>query len=112
MGQHTASWLEYLVPLASCLRGQWVIEALHWVRDVSFDEDRSGLRAGNGPQIMAALRNLIITALRLAGVTNLPPRYTATPASRTSARHLQGRVATLPRHDRTSVRLVRRHPAG
>jgi predicted transposase YbfD/YdcC len=57
--------------LARWLRAQWAIEALHWVRDMSFDEDRSQVRTGNGPQIMAALRNLVITALRLAGVTNI-----------------------------------------
>ena len=57
--------------LARWLRAHWAIEALHWVRDVSFDEDRSQVRTGNGPQIMAALRNLVITALRLAGVTNI-----------------------------------------
>jgi hypothetical protein len=38
---------------------------------VSFDEDRSQVRTSNGPQIMAALRNLVITALRLAGHTNI-----------------------------------------
>jgi len=59
------------VLLTRWLRGHWAIEALHWVRDVSFDEDRSQVRTGNGPQIMAALRNLVITALRLAGVTNI-----------------------------------------
>jgi predicted transposase YbfD/YdcC len=59
------------VLLARWLRGHWAIEALHWVRDVSFDEDRSQVRTSNGPQIMAALRNLVITALRLAGVTNI-----------------------------------------
>jgi predicted transposase YbfD/YdcC len=57
--------------LARWLRAHWAIEALHWVRDVSFDEDRSQVRTRNGPQIMAALRNLVITALRLAGVTNI-----------------------------------------
>ena len=59
------------VLLARCLRGHWPIEALHWVRDVTFDEDRSQVRTSNGPQIMAALRNLVITALRLAGTTNI-----------------------------------------
>lgn len=59
------------VLLARWLRGHWAIEALHWVRDVSFDEDRSQVRTSNGPQVMAALRNLVITALRLAGVTNI-----------------------------------------
>jgi predicted transposase YbfD/YdcC len=57
--------------LARWLRGHWRIEALHWVRDVSFDEDRSQVRTSNGPQVMAALRNLVITALRLAGATNI-----------------------------------------
>ena len=59
------------VLLARWLRGHWAIEALHWVRDVSFDEDRSQVRTRNGPQVMAALRNLVITALRLAGITNI-----------------------------------------
>jgi predicted transposase YbfD/YdcC len=59
------------VLLARWLRGHWAIEALHWVRDVSFDEDRSQVRTSNGPQIMAALRNLVITALRLLGITNI-----------------------------------------
>jgi predicted transposase YbfD/YdcC len=59
------------VLLARWLRGHWSIEVLHWVRDVSFDEDRSQVRTSNGPQIMAALRNLVITALRLAGHTNI-----------------------------------------
>ncbi len=59
------------VLLARWLRGHWAIEALHWIRDVSFDEDRSQVRTSNGPQVMAALRNLVITALRLAGITNI-----------------------------------------
>jgi len=75
------------VLLARWLRGHWSIEALHWVRDVSFDEDRSQIRTGNGPQIMAALRNLVITALRLAGVTNIAAalRHHARAAQRTSS---------------------------
>ena len=59
------------VLLARWLRGHWAIEVLHWVRDVTFDEDRSQVRTSNGPQIMAALRNFVITALRLAGYTNI-----------------------------------------
>jgi len=60
------------VLLARWIRGHWDIEnRLHWIRDVSFDEDRSQIRTGNGPQIMAALRNLVITALRLAGITDI-----------------------------------------
>ena len=49
-------------------RGHWAIEnELHWVRDVTFDEDRSRIRAENGPQVMASLRNLSIGLLRRAG---------------------------------------------
>lgn len=40
---------------------------LHWVRDVTLGEDASTARAGTGPHVMAALRNLIISILRLAG---------------------------------------------
>jgi hypothetical protein len=41
------------------------------VRDVTFDEDRSTIRTATGPQVMAALRNLALTALRLAGSSNI-----------------------------------------
>ena len=52
--------------VAAWARGHWTIEnRLHWVRDVVFDEDRHQLRTGNGPQIMAALRNLAISLIRL-----------------------------------------------
>jgi len=33
--------------------------------------DRSQIRTGTGPQVMAALRNAAIGALRLAGATNI-----------------------------------------
>ena len=36
------------------------------VRDVVFDEDRHQLRTRNGPEIVAALRNLTIRLIRLA----------------------------------------------
>ncbi len=45
--------------VAAWIQGHWGIEnRLHWVRDVIFDEDRHQLRTANGPQVMAALRNL------------------------------------------------------
>lgn len=54
--------------LASYVRGHWAIEnRLHWVRDTTFDEDRSQLRKGNTPQVLAGLRNLAIGALHAAG---------------------------------------------
>ena len=58
--------------LARWVRGHWGIEnRLHWVRDVTFDEDRCTVRTGHGPQVMAALRNLAISTLRLGGATNI-----------------------------------------
>jgi len=66
--------------LSDFLRGHWQIEnRLHWVRDVTYDEDRSQIRTGNGPRIMASLRNLAISALRAAGHTNIAAalRWTA-----------------------------------
>ncbi|MCX5215887.1 ISAs1 family transposase [Kitasatospora sp. NBC_00240] len=57
--------------LAKLIRDHWHIEALHHVRDTTFAEDASQLRAGNAPRAMATWRNLAIGALKLAGVTNI-----------------------------------------
>ena len=54
------------------VRGQWHMEnQSHWVRDVTFDEDRSQVRCGSIPQVMAALRNTVRGLLRCAGHTNM-----------------------------------------
>lgn len=53
-------------------REHWHIEnKLHWVRDVTFDEDRSCVRSARIPQVLAALRNTAIGLLRLLGATNI-----------------------------------------
>ena len=58
--------------LLELVRGHWSIEnKSHWVRDVTFDEDRSQVRCGNIPHVMAALRNTTIGLLRWAGHTNI-----------------------------------------
>jgi predicted transposase YbfD/YdcC len=58
--------------LLALVRGQWQIEnQSHWVRDVTFDEDRSQVRCGNIPHVMAAIRNTTIGLLRWAGHTNI-----------------------------------------
>jgi hypothetical protein len=70
--------------LLALVRGHWTVEnCLHWVRDVTFDEDRSQVRKRNGPRMMATLRNTAISILRLAGA-----RYIA-KAIRWCARHVE-----------------------
>jgi hypothetical protein len=44
---------------------------LHWVRDVTYQEDNSLVRTGNAPRVMATLRSLAISILRLDGHTNI-----------------------------------------
>lgn len=58
--------------LLRIMRDHWTIEnTLHWVRDVTFDEDRHQVRSGAAPQVCAAIRNLACTLLRRQGCTNI-----------------------------------------
>lgn len=58
--------------LAGWVQGHWSIEnRLHWVRDVTFDEDRSQVRTGQAPRVMATCRNLAISLLRITGWPNI-----------------------------------------
>ena len=58
--------------LAAWVRGHWKIEnCLHWVRDVTYLEDKSQVRTGNAPRVMASLRSLAISLLRLDGHDNI-----------------------------------------
>jgi predicted transposase YbfD/YdcC len=60
------------VTLAAWIRGHWHIEnKLHWVRDVTYQEDKSLVRTGNAPRVMATLRRLAISILRLDGHANI-----------------------------------------
>ena len=53
-------------------RGHWGIEnRLHWVRDVTLDEDRCQVRTGAAPQVLAAIRNTVIGVLRRAAAPNI-----------------------------------------
>ncbi len=71
-------------------RGHWGIEnGVHWVRDMTFDEDRCRVRKGAAAQAMASLRNLVLALLRLAGASNI-------------ARALRH----LARHIETALRLI------
>lgn len=44
---------------------------MHWIRDTTFAEDANSGYTGNGPQVMAPLRNLAISLLYLAGITQI-----------------------------------------
>jgi len=58
--------------IAAYVRGHWAIEnKVHWVRDVTFREDASKVRAGSRPRALATLRNLAIGLLRQAGYTSI-----------------------------------------
>lgn len=75
--------------LATWIRQHWHIEnKIHWVRDVTLGEDLHQAKTGNGPHVMAILRNLIITLLRWAGHNNIAR------ALRHNARH-PGQAITL-----------------
>jgi predicted transposase YbfD/YdcC len=64
--QGDAEALDHLV------RGHWGIEnRIHYVRDVTYDEDQSQAYTGNGPRTLATCRNLAISVLRSAGHTNI-----------------------------------------
>ena len=46
--------------LLTLYRGYWMIEAMHHILDWSFDEDRSRIRTGHGPEHMTQLRRFAI----------------------------------------------------
>lgn len=53
-------------------RRHWSIEnRVHDVRDVSLGEDASQVRTGAAPEVMAALRNVVLGLLRQAGWRNI-----------------------------------------
>lgn len=58
--------------LQSWIRRHWHIEnRLHHVRDVTFREDQHQARTGNGPAVIATLRNTAIGYHRTTGATNI-----------------------------------------
>jgi predicted transposase YbfD/YdcC len=69
--------------LAGIARGQWGIESVHWLRDTTYAEDANTGYAGNGPQVMATFRNLAISLLHLAGVTEITRTLQAIARERT-----------------------------
>jgi hypothetical protein len=57
--------------LARLTQEHWGIESVHWLRDTAYAEDSSTGCTGNGPQVMATLRNIAISLLDLAGITEI-----------------------------------------
>jgi len=53
--------------LADLVRGQWAVETVHMIRDVTYREDASRVRTGQIPRVMAALRNTAISIIALMG---------------------------------------------
>ncbi|AGC64085.1 transposase for IS2404 [Mycobacterium liflandii 128FXT] len=89
--------VEWSMPSAACrsstppyaimtwMRQHWGIDnSLHWIRDVTFDEDRQRAHTGNGAQVLATLRNTAINLHRLNGADNIAEacRITALTANR------------------------------
>jgi predicted transposase YbfD/YdcC len=57
--------------LLGLIRGHWGIEnGLHGVRDGTLREDASRIRRGSAPEVMAALRNIIVFVFKRLGHTN------------------------------------------
>ena len=58
--------------LLALSRGHWGIEnRLHYVRDVTKASDRSRIRTGHAPQLLAACRNLAITLIHRSGSSHI-----------------------------------------
>lgn len=66
--------------MAAWARGHWSIEAVHHIRDRTMDEDRHTVRTKNAAQNWATVRDTTISALRLAGYTNIKMAGRATAA--------------------------------
>jgi predicted transposase YbfD/YdcC len=53
-------------------RGHWGIEnKLHYVRDVTFNEDHCRIRKKSGAHVMACFRNIVINLFRLWKIKNI-----------------------------------------
>jgi predicted transposase YbfD/YdcC len=68
ISEETMFYISSLPPrvrrLAKLIRGHWGIEnSLHWVLDVTFNEDQCRIRKGHGPEIASMFRRLAINIL-------------------------------------------------
>lgn len=59
--------------LLRLMRDHWQIEnGLHWVRDVTLQEDACRVRTGSAPQVLAALRNAVVHLLAQVDAPSYP----------------------------------------
>jgi hypothetical protein len=59
------------------------MESVHWLRDTAWAEDANTGYAGNGPQVMATFRNIAVSLLYHAGVTEITRTLQAIGRDRT-----------------------------
>ena len=58
---------------ADAIRGHWLIEnRLHWVKDVTLNEDNCIHRGGNAPANWAMVRQFLVSLARMNGTNTLP----------------------------------------
>lgn len=63
LSSRTLTAADYL----AAARAHWSIEnGLHWVLDMTFDEDRARARKDNGPENLATIRKLALNLLQTA----------------------------------------------
>ena len=83
--------------LLALKRGQWRMEnGLHRVKDVSLGEDQSLIHRGQGPTVMALLRDAAVSLLHRAGIRHISARlryHSQHPAAAVALL-----VAPLPAH--------------
>jgi predicted transposase YbfD/YdcC len=76
--------------LLALRRGHWAIEnRLHRCKDVNFGEDASLIHVGQGPTVMALLRDAAVSLLHRAGVRRIAARL------RTHSQHPERAVALV-----------------
>jgi hypothetical protein len=58
---------------SDAIRGHWLIEnRLHWVKDVTLNEDNCIHRGGNAPANWAMVRQFLVSLARMFGKNTLP----------------------------------------
>jgi len=77
--------------LLAILRGHWQIEnGLHYVRDVTLGEDACRVRKGTAPQVLAAVRNVVIHLLADVDAKSRPEALELLQLHPENARNLIG----------------------